>query len=925
MTPKTGVRVQPFCGLFIPLIALLLSACGGGGGGASSAAGSSVPPTATQSPPSIMAQPASVAVSAGEPATFSVTVSSAVPVTYQWQQGGSDIAGATSATYVLATTTLSESGAQFSVTVSNTGGNVTSSIATLTVSAIAPVITAQPASVAVSAGQPAIFSVSASGTQPLSYQWQRGGANIAGATSASYSLSATALSDSGAQFGVTVSNSAGDVSSSIATLTVNVIAPLITAQPASVAVSAGQPATFSVAAGGTLPLSYQWQRGGTNIAGATAASYTLPSTALTDNAAQFDVVVTNAGGVATSSLATLTVNAVAPAIVSQPQAQSVPAGSTATFSVGATGTTPLSYQWKKNGAPLTGAMSSSYTTPVLGIADSGSTFSVVVSNPASTVATSNAATLTVTPVAASIVTQPLSQTVVSGNTATFSVVANGTAPLSYQWNKNGAPITGATSPSYTTPPVGAADSGSTFTVVVSNAASSAATSNPATLTVTSIAPSIITQPQSQTVAVGATATFSVTAAGSAPLSYQWQKNSVNIPGATGASYTTPAVTSADSGSAFVVVVSNAATPAATSNPATLTVASTPPSITTQPQSQTVAFGATVTFSVVATGSAPLSYQWQKNGVNIAGATASSYTTPAVGATDSGSSFLVVVSNAATPAATSNAATLTVTHTLSLIAGELGGAGHADGTGTSATFYTPTNVTSDSAGNIYVADQTNQTIRVITPAGVVSTLAGTPGVVGSTNGTGAAALFNGPNELAVDASGNVYVADTGNDTIREITPGGVVTTYAGTAGVSGSRNSPGALFNAPRGVAVYQPSIPGPVTLFVADTGNNTIRMIDSSGNVTTFAGTAGVQGPPTLPARPPDSPSPKGSPLIRRLEISTWPIPSTSPSDASRSAASSAPWRGRRERMVRVMAPAALRASTSLPPSRSTARRRISL
>ena len=205
MTPKTGVRVQLSCGLFIPLVAVLLSACGGGGD-ASPAAGSSGSSAVTPSPPSIMAQPVSVAVSAGEPATFSVTVSSAVPVTYQWQQGGTDIAGATSATYALSSTTLSESGAQFSVTVSNTGGNVTSTIATLTVNAIAPVITAQPASVAVSAGQPAIFSVSATGTQPLTYQWQRGGANIAGATSASYSLSATALTDNGAQFGVTVSN-----------------------------------------------------------------------------------------------------------------------------------------------------------------------------------------------------------------------------------------------------------------------------------------------------------------------------------------------------------------------------------------------------------------------------------------------------------------------------------------------------------------------------------------------------------------------------------------------------------------------------------------------------------------------------------------------------------------------------------------------
>ncbi|MGA2024852.1 MAG: hypothetical protein ABSH23_08850, partial [Steroidobacteraceae bacterium] len=192
--------------------------------------------------------------------------------------------------------------------------------------------------------------------------------------------------------------------------------------------------------------------------------------------------------------------------------------------------------------------------------------------------------------------------------------------------------------------------------------------------------------------------------------------------------------------------------------------------------------------------------------------------------------------------TSSGAVLTLTHTLTLVAGELGGAGHADGTGSAATFYSPATVASDSAGNIYVADQGNQTIRVITPAGVVSTLAGTPGMLGSTNGTGAAALFNTPSQLAVDASGNVYVADSGNDTIRMITPAGVVSTYAGTAGVSGGNDSPGALFNSPKGVAVYQPVVPGAVTLFVADSGNNTIREINSSGQVTTIAGTAGASG-----------------------------------------------------------------------------------
>src|SRR5207248_2040998 len=150
------------------------------------------------------------------------------------------------------------------------------------------------------------------------------------------------------------------------------------------------------------------------------------------------------------------------------------------------------------------------------------------------------------PVAPVITTQPVNQTVITGQAATFSVVASGTAPMSYQWQKNGASIAGATSASYTTPATTTSDSGSTFKVVVSNGAGTA-TSNAATLTVNTapVAPTITTQPANQTVTTGQTATFTVTATGTAPLSYQWQKNGANISGATSASYTTPATTTSD--------------------------------------------------------------------------------------------------------------------------------------------------------------------------------------------------------------------------------------------------------------------------------------------------------------------------------------------------------------------------------------------
>ncbi len=264
--------------------------------------------------------------------------------------------------------------------------------------------------------------------------------------------------------------------------------------------------------------------------------------------------------------------------------------------------------------------------------------------------------------APTITIQPANQTVAVGQTATFSATATGTAPLTYQWQKGTTPISGATSASYTTPATTPADNGNQFSVVASNSAGKA-TSNPAMLTVTgssATAPTITIQPANQTVAVGQTATFSATATGTAPLTYQWQKGTTPISGATSASYTTPATTPADNGNQFSVVASNSAGKA-TSNPAMLTVtgsSATAPTITTQPANQAVAAGQTATFSVTATGTGPLSYQWQKGTTPISGATSATYTTPATTASDSGSQFSVVVSNSV-GSATSNPATLTV--------------------------------------------------------------------------------------------------------------------------------------------------------------------------------------------------------------------------------------------------------------------------
>jgi hypothetical protein len=166
-------------------------------------------------------------------------------------------------------------------------------------------------------------------------------------------------------------------------------------------------------------------------------------------------------------------------------------------------------------------------------------------------------------------------------------------------------------------------------------------------------------------------------------------------------------------------------------------------------------------------------------------------------------------------------------------------GSADANGSAARFFWPMDVASDGHGNFYAADAQNNTIRKITANGTVSTFAGFPGVSGSVNATGTNASFNDPEAVAVDGSGNVYVADTGNSMIREITPGGVVSTLAGSPGNIGSSDGTGggAQFNAPQGIAVD-----GSGDVFVADTMNHTIREVASGGVVTTFAGFPGNFG-----------------------------------------------------------------------------------
>lgn len=306
-------------------------------------------------------------------------------------------------------------------------------------------------------------------------------------------------------------------------------------------------------------------------------------------------------------------------------------------------------------------------------------------------------------------------------------------------------------------------------------------------------------------------------------------------------------------------------------------------INTQPSAVTVSAGQKASFSVAAktSTSGSISYQWYRNGAAINGATAATYsftTSPA----DNGAQFYVIVNDSDNKPVTSNSVTLTVNLAqgyVGVLAGS-GSPGYADGTGSAASFRNPNGTAVDAAGNVYVGDAGNNVVRKISPAGVVSTFAGTAGNSGSNDGQSTAARFNSPRAVATDAAGNVYVGDWGNETIRKISPTGLVTTLAGSPGVLGTADGTGAAASfsfinglatdnagdvfvlddsrirkitpagvvstiVPASAGLSQPTgitVDASGNLFVADSGNNVIRSVTPAGVVTTFVGAIGAPG-----------------------------------------------------------------------------------
>ena len=420
------------------------------------------------------------------------------------------------------------------------------------------------------------------------------------------------------------------------------LATVITTHPADQTVCQNTTANFSVVATGT-GLTYQWRKNGGNIAGETASTFSIPSTAVTD-AGNYDVVISSScGGSVTSNVAVLTI-LTNPTYTMNPYDTTVCENTAANIRVGATGTN-VTYQWYKGLTPIAGADSSVYYIPSAAISDAGSYY-VVISGTCGMPLSSTAAILTVNsnPV---IVTDPTDIAMCENGTATFSVSATGSS-LTYQWRKGGIDIAGATSTSYSINPVSVADAG-TYDVTVTSVCGAPITSATATLVVNSYTTPTVTITSDDTdnnICGGTTVVFTPTVnnAGTTP-TYQWYLNGAPVD--TNPTYTETSLSDADEVS-LVVTSSDACVTSATATSNIITMTVNPAMypyvyIVSDDADNTICGATPVTFTANAIdqGSTP-TYQWKINGVDVG---TNSPTFTATGLADKDTVYVVMTSSA----------------------------------------------------------------------------------------------------------------------------------------------------------------------------------------------------------------------------------------------------------------------------------------
>jgi len=612
-----------------------------------------------------------VFVAGASPYMLVATASSGLPVSFSTSNGG---VGNTTSTDGATLVISASSGGTATITAFQSGNNnynsAPNALQTLQVNQ-APIITNQPGNAGVNAGNAASFSITANAIPSATYQWEvstdggntwtnlSNGDNYSGVTTTQLLVTGVTLTLQGDEYLCVATNSVASTDSNAATLTVKQ-APSISSQPVAQTGLAGGSVTFTaVAVGGPAP-NLQWQvstnggssytplTDGAGISGSVTGSLTLSNLTAAMNGYRYGLVANNNQGEAFTTAAVLTVD-YPPTFSTQPVAQTTNAGSSATFTIAATGNPTPTYQWQvstnggtsytalSNGSGVSGATGVSLTLSALTAAMNGNIYQAVATNSVNAVP-SNPATLTVdfTP---AFLTQPVAQTANAGASAVFSVATTGNPAPTYQWQvstnggtsytalSNGIGVSGATAATLSLTNLTAGMNGNLYKVVASNSVNTVP-SNPATLTV-DFTPAFSTQPSTQTANAGASAIFSVATTGNPAPTYQWQvstnggtsysplSNGAGISGATSASLTLSNLTVGMNGYIYEVVASNGLG-SVTSTPQTLTV-DFAPAFSTQPAAQTANAGTSATFTAAATGNPAPGYQWKvstNGGVNL---------------------------------------------------------------------------------------------------------------------------------------------------------------------------------------------------------------------------------------------------------------------------------------------------------------------
>jgi hypothetical protein len=528
----------------------------------------------------------------------SVALTASTGSTYQWKLNGVNITGATSSTY-----TATGVG-NYTVVVSNTNGcNGTSNATTVNVAPNpTPTITAG-GSTTICTGGSVVLTASTGST----YQWKLNGVNITGATSSTYTATGSG------NYTVVVSNTNGCSGTSSAT-TVNVApnpTPTITAN-GSTTICTGGSVVLTASTGST----YQWKLNGVNITGATSSTYTATGVG------NYTVVVSNTNGCSGTSSATTV--SVAP----NPTPTITSSGSTTICTGGSvvlTASTGSTYQWKLNGVNINGATAATYTASTAG------NYTVVVGNVNGCIGTSAIMAITVVNTPAPFITVSGSTTICSGG----SINLISSMGSSYQWSLNGVAIPNATNSSFM------ASSGGNYSVSLVNSTGCSVSSSEITITVNPIPSPSITANGTTTICPGSTVTLSTTSASF----YQWKLNGANISGATSATY------GASLAGVYTVTVTNSNGCSGTSSTIAVTLAPLPVVSISTSGNTVLCPGSTV--QIQASGTAGCTYQWIKNGVQIAGAVNANYN-----ANQSGS-FQVIATTAAGCQSTSNQINVTV--------------------------------------------------------------------------------------------------------------------------------------------------------------------------------------------------------------------------------------------------------------------------